>query len=73
MKKKSATINRTDWIDKLMSNGFIEVHPKGGRPKPRHRLFMNATIAGHSVVVEPEHPAFRSWTDIQKHIDRQLK
>jgi len=73
MKKKSETTKRTNWIDELMSNGFIEVHPKKGKPKMKHRLFINATIAGHSVVVEPEHPAFRSWTDIQKHIDRQLK
>lgn len=73
MKKKSAVTKRTDWIDKLMSNGFVEVHPKKGKPKRNHRLFINATIAGYSVVVEPEHPAFKSWTDIRKHIDKQLK
>lgn len=73
MKKKSATTKRLDWIDKLMSRGFIEVHAKEGKPKLKHRLFINATIAGYSVVVEPEHPAFKSWTDIRKHIGSQLK
>jgi len=56
--------NREEWILRLEAMNFIPVK-KG--------LWVNSFMAGWPITIEPFHPSYKSWSQIRKDIEEQLK